>query len=129
MIVKEKDIASDPVKKLSIINKKVENETEKLYKIIYDPAGDNSVKCHQGNVANQAGNAENAPLAAGLFQLLVHADRAGLRCTPNRKFHRHGGQTQHDQTNNVQQHKTAAAVLAAHPGEFPHIPAANRAAG
>lgn len=34
MIVKEKDIASDPVKKLLIINKKVENETEKLYKII-----------------------------------------------------------------------------------------------
>ena len=34
MIVKEKDIASDPVKKLSLINKKVENETEKLYKII-----------------------------------------------------------------------------------------------
>ena len=57
------------------------------------------------------------------------ADRAGLRCTPNGKFHRHGGQTQHDQTNNVQQHKTAAAVLAAHPGEFPHIAAANGAAG
>jgi len=55
--------------------------------------------------------------------------RAGLRCTPNGKFHRHGGQTQHDQTNNVQQHKTAAAVLAAHPGEFPHIAAANGAAG
>lgn len=34
MIVKEKDMASDPVKKLSIINKKVKNETEKLYKII-----------------------------------------------------------------------------------------------
>lgn len=27
-------MALDPVKKLSIINKKVENETEKLYKII-----------------------------------------------------------------------------------------------
>ena len=34
MIVKEKDMASDSVKKLSIINKKVENEAEKLYKII-----------------------------------------------------------------------------------------------
>ena len=34
MIAKEKDIVSDPVKKLSIINKKVENETGKLYKII-----------------------------------------------------------------------------------------------
>ena len=34
MIVKEKNMASDPAKKLSIINKKVENETEKLYKII-----------------------------------------------------------------------------------------------
>mgnify|MGYP003105182335 CR=1 FL=1 len=34
MIVKEKDMVSDSVKKLSIINKKVENETEKLYKII-----------------------------------------------------------------------------------------------
>ncbi len=34
MIVKEKDMASDSVEKLSIINKKVENETEKLYKII-----------------------------------------------------------------------------------------------
>ena len=34
IIVKEKDMALDPVKKLSIINKKVENETEKLYKTI-----------------------------------------------------------------------------------------------
>ena len=34
MIVKEKDMKLDPVKKLSIINKKVENEAEKLYKII-----------------------------------------------------------------------------------------------
>ena len=102
---------------------------KELDEIIDDPPGHHGVKCHQGNVANQAGNAENAPLAAGLFQLLVHADRAGLRCTPNGKFHRHGGQTQHDQTNNVQQHKTAAAVLAAHPGEFPHIAAANGAAG
>ena len=34
MIVKEKDMASDSVEKLSIINKKVENETEKLYKTI-----------------------------------------------------------------------------------------------
>ncbi len=46
--------------------------SEKLYKIINDPAADNSVKCHQGNVAKQTEPTENPPFLSWLFQLTVH---------------------------------------------------------
>ena len=45
------------------------------------------------------------------------------------ELHDHDGQAQHQQAEDVEQHKAAAAILPAHPREFPHISAANGAAG
>ena len=65
------------------------------------------------------------PLMTGLLQLLVHTDGAGLCGTADGKLHGHNGQTQEKQTNDIQQHKSTAAVLAGHPGKFPDIAAAD----
>ena len=98
-------------------------------KIVQNPACDNGVKGHQRNVADEAEYAEKPPPLARLFKALVHIDGAGLRCAAHGKLHDHDGQTQHQKTEDVEQHKAAAAVLAAHPREFPDIAAADGAPG
>ena len=55
--------------------------------------------------------------------------RQGLRCAAHGKLHDHNGQAQHQKAEDVEQHKAAAAVLAAHPWEFPDIAAADGAPG
>ena len=72
---------------------------------------------------------EHAPLVAGLFQALVHIDGAGLGGAAHGKLHHHNGQAQHQQAEDVQQHKAAAAVAPAHPGELPYIAAADGTPG
>ena len=106
-----------------------ENPSEKLYKIINDPAADNSVKCHQGNVAKQTEPAENPPFLSWLFQLTVHEKGTCLSRSSNGKFQHKSRDSQDDQTQKIDQHKAAAAILPAHPREFPHISAANGTAG
>ena len=103
--------------------------SQEFDKIVQNPAGDDRVKRHDGNVADQAEHAEHAPFVAGLFQTLVHINGACLRRAAHGQFHDHGGQAQHQKAEDVQQHKAAAAVLAAHPGEFPYIAAADGAPG
>ena len=73
--------------------------------------------------------AVDVPLLAGLFQLLIHADRACLRGASNGKFHCDGRQTEQQQTQRINEHKAAAAILAAHPRELPHVAAADCTAG
>ena len=102
---------------------------EELDEIVENPACDNGVKGHQRNVADKAEYAEKPPPLARLFKALVHIDGAGLRCAAHGKLHDHDGQAQHQKTEDVEQHKAAAAVLAAHPWEFPDIAAADGAPG
>ena len=67
----------------------------------------------------------NVPLMTGLFQFLIHSHRTGLRCTAHRELHGHNGQTQHDQTDQVNQHESTAAIGTGQPREFPHVAAAD----
>ena len=100
---------------------------QELDKIVQDPARDHRVERHDGNVADEADDTEYAPLVAGLFQALVHGNGAGLGGAAHGKLHDHDGQAQHQQAEDVEQHKAAAAILAAHPGEFPDVAAADGA--
>ena len=102
---------------------------EEAHEVIHHPAGDHGVEGHQGNVAQEGEIPVDMPLLTGLFQLLIHPDRAGLRGAADGKFHGHGGQTQQQQAQHVHQHEAAAAELTGHPGEFPHVAAADGAAG
>ena len=102
---------------------------EEFHKIIDDPAGNDAVECHDGNIADQTDRTPKMPFLTGLFELAVHTDRTGLRGSADRKFHDHSRDSEHDQTDEIDQHEAASAVLTAHPRKFPYISAADRTAG
>ena len=64
-----------------------------------------------------------------LFQLTVHEKGTCLSRSSDGKFQHKSRDSQDDQTQKIDQHKAAAAILPAHPREFPYISAANGAAG
>ena len=101
---------------------------DKLHKVIDHPAGDHGVEAHQAHIAEQSQVAVDVPFLALLLQLLIHADGAGLRGATQCELHDHNRKTQYDQAEDVDQDKSAAAVLTGHPGEFPDVAAANGAA-
>ena len=70
----------------------------------------------------------NVPFLAFFLKFLIHTDRTGLRSTTQCELHDHNGKAQYDQAKDVDQDKSAAAVLTGQPGEFPYIAAANGAA-
>jgi len=98
---------------------------QELIEVVDHPAGYYRIEGHQADVAKQGKVAVGMPLLTGLLQFLVHFYGAGLGSTAHGKFHNHYGQAHQDQAQNVNQHETAAAVLAGQPGEFPNIAAAN----
>lgn len=98
---------------------------EESEEIIDNPTADNGVKCHQRDIPCQTAPAEDAPFLSGLFQLFIHEKRACLRCSPDGKFQNKRGNPQKNQTENIDQHEAAAAILSTHPWKFPDIPAAN----
>jgi len=98
---------------------------EESEEIIDNPTADNGVKCHQRDIPCQTEPAEDAPFLSGLFQLFIHEKRACLRCSPDGKFQNKRGNPQKNQTENIDQHEAAAAILSTHPWKFPDIPAAN----
>lgn len=69
------------------------------------------------------------PFLTGLFDLLIHVKGACLCLAADGKLHGHNGKTEKKQEDDVQQNKSAAAELSAHPREFPHVAAAYGAAG
>ena len=101
---------------------------QELHEVIHHPAGDDGVERHQGDVAEQGKIAVDVPLLTGLLQLLIHAHGAGLRSAAHGELHRHCGQTQQQQAQDIHQHEAAAAVLTRHPRELPDVAAADRAA-
>ena len=64
-----------------------------------------------------------------LFQLTVHEKGTCLSRSSDGKFQHKSRDSQDDQTQKIDQHKAATAILPAHPREFPHISAANGAPG
>ena len=63
----------------------------------------------------------DVPLLARFFQCLIGPHRALAGSTPHRKLHRHDGQAQNDQKEQVEQHKCAAAALTGNIRELPHV--------
>ena len=101
---------------------------DKAVEVVQNPAGDNGVEAHEADVAKQRQIAMDMPLLAGLLQLLIHLNGRCLRSTAQGELHGHNRQTQQNQAQHINQHKAAAAILTGHPGEFPHIAAADGAA-
>ena len=67
------------------------------------------------------------PFLSWLFQLTVHEKGTCLSRSSDGKFQHKSRDSQDDQTQKIDQHKAAAAILAAHPGEFPDVAAADGA--
>jgi len=100
-----------------------------VHKILDHPAGDGAVAHQQDDVAGQGNITVNMPLGALGLQLLVHFDGTLLGTPAQSKFHGHDGQTQQDQTGQIDQNKNSTAVLSGDIGEFPDIADADGAAG
>ena len=98
---------------------------EEAEEIIDNPAADNGVKRHQRDIPCQTEPTEDAPFLPGLLQLFIHEKGACLRGSPDGKFQNKGRNPQYNQTQNINQHEAAAAILSTHPWKFPDIPAAN----
>ena len=99
--------------------------SKKFHKIVNKPAANNGIKGNQRHVSNQAYPSKDAPFLPLVFQLLVHMQGAALGGSPNGEFHHQRRNAQNHQTDKINQHKAAAAVLSAHPGKFPHVAAPN----
>ena len=98
-------------------------------KVINDPAGDDGIERHQRDIAEEGDIAVDVPFLSLALELLIHVDGAGLCRAADGKLHRHDRQAQNQQADDIKQDESAAAILAAHPRELPHVSAADRAAG
>ena len=107
----------------------VKGAGEELEEVIQHPAGNRGVEHHQQVAARQAEPAVNVPFAARRLQLFVGAHRALAGGTAHGELHGHHGHAHHDQEEQIEQHKGAAAVVAHHIGEAPHIADADGASG
>ena len=101
---------------------------QELDEVIDDPARHDGVERHERDVAEEGHIAVDVPLLALALELLIHVEGAGLRCAADGKFHRHDRQTQKQQAQHIDEHEPAAAILTAHPREFPYVSAADGAA-
>ena len=101
---------------------------QELAEVVDDPAGDDGVEGHEGDVSDEEHIAHEAPVLALLLKLLEHLHGARLRAAADGKLHRHDGEAEQDQAQDVDEQEAAAAVLAAHPREFPDVAAADGAA-
>ena len=68
---------------------------QETHKIVHHPAGDDGVERHEADVAEQGEIAVDVPFLAGLFQLVVHSDRACLGRAAHGKFHCHGRKSEY----------------------------------
>ena len=96
--------------------------------VVEHPTGHRGVEHHQQVAADEGEVAVDVPLLTGLFEGLIGAHRALVAGTAHGELHGHDGQTQNDEEQQVEQHKSAAAALTCHVGELPHISDADRAA-
>ena len=92
-----------------------------IHKILQQPAGDGAVAHQQDDIARHSHITMDMPLAALGLQLLIHFHRALLGCAAHGKFHAHNGQTQQDQTSQINQNENRAAVLTGNIGKFPDV--------
>ena len=69
------------------------------------------------------------PLGPLGLQLLIGLDAAFAAGPADGKLHGQHGNAHHCQKKHIQQHKQAAAILADHIGEAPHVADANGAPG
>ena len=92
-----------------------------LDEVVHHPARHVVVEHHENDAAHQADDTVEVPLGLGRLQLAEH-DRGGfLGGATHGELHGHNGNTQHHQAGDIDQYEDGAAVLAHHPGEFPHI--------
>ena len=102
---------------------------EKLHEVIHHPAGYDRIERHQRQVSEQCQITVDMPLLAGLFQLVIHPDRAGLGRSAHGELHGHRRQAEQQQAQHIDKHEATAAVLSGHPRELPDVSAADRTAG
>ena len=101
---------------------------EEFAEVVDDPAADDGIEGHEAEVGDKRDIPHNAPFLAGLLQRLIHLDRTLLGGAAHGELHGHDRQAQNQQAEDVHEHKSAAAVLAGHPREFPHVAAPDGAA-
>ena len=89
--------------------------------IVQHPACNGGVEHHEQIAAHEGKIAVDVPLLARFFQCLIGPHRALAGSTPHRELHRHDGQAQNDQKEQVEQHKCAAAALTGNIRELPHV--------
>ena len=99
-----------------------------LHKIIQQPPGDHSIKHHQQIVAREAHIAVPMPVGAGGLQPLEGQGDAPLAGPAHGQLHHHDGQTQNDQKQQIQQHKSRSAIFPCDIGKAPHVAQADGAA-
>ena len=68
------------------------------------------------------------PFCSPGFHLLVHVDRALMRRSAHCKLHAHGRESQNCEEEEIDQHKSAAAILSAQIRKSPYIADADRTA-
>ena len=100
----------------------------RFYEIGKHPTCDGRVKHHKQNIARKCHVTVNMPLCALGLKLTVKKHGALLSRAAHGEFHDHNGKTQQQQAQRVDQHEAAATILSSHPGELPHVAAANGAA-
>ena len=102
---------------------------EEPIEIIEHPARHSGVKGHEHIVAQHGKDAVPVPFGPLGLQLLIGLDAAFAAGTANGKLHGQHRNAHHRQEKHIQQHKQAAAVLADHIGEAPHVADADGAPG
>ena len=105
-----------------------EGAGDELHRVIEHPAGDGGVVHHQHVVADEAQPAVDLPAFMLFVQRAVRRDHALTAAAAYCQLHRHNGNAHDDEEQQIKDHKNAAAVGAAHVGEFPDVADADGAA-
>ena len=107
---------------------RLEGAGGKFHQIAQHPAGHRGVIHHQQAAADHAEIAVDMPLAALRLQRLVAVHRTAAAGAAHGQLHREHRHAHAQQKQQIQDHKQAAAALARHIGETPHIANADGAA-
>ena len=93
----------------------------RIHKIPQHPAGDGGVEHHQNIAARHGYIAVGPPFFILGYQHMIHPDGTLLTGTAHGKLHGQHRQAHDQQEKQINQHKSAAAILSGHIGKLPDV--------
>src|SRR5699024_9391072 len=96
-----------------------------LAQIDQKPSSDRCIKHHQKIISSYPKPFVPVPLCPQRLQLIKSSGNTAARAASHRKLHDHDRESQHDQADQIDQHKSRPAILPGNVRETPHIPQTN----